>query len=247
MQQIIEYAYAYSVLVTTDNVENLLAAADQLNILGIVQMARMDLEYFMKNIKMNDLVKANAACKPIVNDVLRAMYELEFKSPNSENPLTRPRQPSDILLAIGGWVDHPTTWIDAYDSRADRWVDVTQVERRQSGHGTVYLNGYVYCIGGFDGLMRFNTAERYDPETNERTIIQPMHERRHDASATTLNGKIYICGGYNGADTHATVECYDPLTGEWTIIALMSTRPRGLRVAAYHGKIYVVSDSFLAP
>ncbi|XP_048854980.1 kelch-like protein 10 isoform X4 [Brienomyrus brachyistius] len=37
LRQVIEYAYTYSVVITADNVENLLAAADYLSVLGIVQ------------------------------------------------------------------------------------------------------------------------------------------------------------------------------------------------------------------
>ncbi|XP_048854834.1 kelch-like protein 10, partial [Brienomyrus brachyistius] len=196
LRQVIEYAYTYSVVITADNVENLLAAADYLSVLGIVQrccdflheqlclqncigllktadgyglselhqsvfsfilknfkevasiseefidlslqelcdiiekdelnvkqedavfeailqwiehepatreahisvllpkvrMARMDPAYFMKIVKANDLVKANAACRPIISDVLKIIYDLDDKSPQSdfERPLIWP-------------------------------------------------------------------------------------------------------------------------------------------------------------
>uniref|UniRef100_A0A8C3K1D9 BTB domain-containing protein n=1 Tax=Calidris pygmaea TaxID=425635 RepID=A0A8C3K1D9_9CHAR len=52
------------------------------------------------------------------------------------------------------------------------------------------LNNFLYAMGGFDGHTRLNTAERYQPETNQWTLIAPMHEQRSDASATTLHGKV---------------------------------------------------------
>ena len=38
----------------------------------------------------------------------------------------RPRLPSEVLLAVGGWSGHsPTNIIEAYDSRADQWLNVS--------------------------------------------------------------------------------------------------------------------------
>lgn len=58
----------------------------------------------------------------------------------------------------------------------------------------VELNGLIYALGGFDGKNRLNTAERYDPITNQWTLIPSMNFLRSDAHACTLNGKIYITG-----------------------------------------------------
>lgn len=44
-------------------------------------------------------------------------------------------------------------------------------------------------MGGYDGQSRQNTSERYDPTTNQWSLIAPMQHQRSDASATTLNGK----------------------------------------------------------
>lgn len=56
------------------------------------------------------------------------------------------------------------------------------------------LNGFIYAIGGYDGHNRLNTVERYNPKTNQWTIITPMNMQRSDASACTLKGKIYATG-----------------------------------------------------
>lgn len=56
------------------------------------------------------------------------------------------------------------------------------------------LDGLIYALGGYDGQNRQNTAERYDPKTNQWTMISPMNVQRSDAHACTLNNKIYITG-----------------------------------------------------
>lgn len=56
------------------------------------------------------------------------------------------------------------------------------------------LDGIIYALGGYDGLNRLNSAERYDPKTNQWTMIPPMKTQRSDAHACALGGKIYITG-----------------------------------------------------
>ncbi len=51
------------------------------------------------------------------------------------------------------------------------------------------LDNQIYAMGGFDGHVRQNTAERYTPECNQWSMISPMNHQRSDASATTLNGE----------------------------------------------------------
>lgn len=93
----------------------------------------MTADYFMNNVKNNTLVKDNDDCKPIIISALKAMYDLNMNGPSNtdfRNPLTRPRLPYAILLAIGGWSGgSPTNGIEAYDARADRWVNVTRRRR----------------------------------------------------------------------------------------------------------------------
>uniref|UniRef100_A0A3B3T072 Kelch like family member 10 n=1 Tax=Paramormyrops kingsleyae TaxID=1676925 RepID=A0A3B3T072_9TELE len=231
-----------------------------------VRMARMNEDFFIKYVMNHDLVKRNN----IINDTLKVMCDLDINGPpqsDFEHPLVRPRLPADILPAIGGWNDRPSNVIEAYDSRADRWVNMTQQgDRPRAHHGMVYLKGFVYCIGGCDGgaclnsvhkfdpiariwhivapmQSRLNTVERYDPETDRWSFIQPMNVERSDASATTLHGKIYICGGFNGAECLATAECHDPITNRWSMIAPMRTPRHGVGVIAHHGRIYAVGGT----
>lgn len=45
-------------------------------------------------------------------------------------------------------------------------------------------------MGGYDGNNRLNTAEYYQPQINQWSLIAPMHEQRSDASSTTLYNKV---------------------------------------------------------
>ncbi|XP_058268347.1 kelch-like protein 10 [Hemibagrus wyckioides] len=90
------------------------------------------------------------------------------------------------------------------------------------------LDRCIYAMGAFNGTQILNTAECYEPSSNQWRVIPSMHEQRCDASAATLNSKIYICGGFNGDECLLTAECYDPDHEQWTLIEPMHM-PMGTR------------------
>lgn len=70
------------------------------------------------------------------------------------------------------------------------WHQVAPMHSRRCYVSVTVLNDFIYAMGGFDGYTRLNTAERYEPQTNQWTLIAPMHEQRSDAGATTLHDKV---------------------------------------------------------
>ena len=51
------------------------------------------------------------------------------------------------------------------------------------------LEELLYACGGYDGRTRMQSVERYDPETNQWSLMADMHCRRSDAGAEALNGQ----------------------------------------------------------
>uniref|UniRef100_A0A3B3ZI08 BTB domain-containing protein n=1 Tax=Periophthalmus magnuspinnatus TaxID=409849 RepID=A0A3B3ZI08_9GOBI len=153
--------------------------------------------------------------------------------------LIRPRLPGAILLAIGGWSgDDPTNGIEAYDYKADRWVNVTNhQERARAYHGSVFLNGFVYCVGGFDGTEHFNSVRRLDLATRTWHEMPPMYHRRCYVSVAVLNGCIYAMGGYNGHIRLNTAEVFDSETNQWSQIPPMNEQRSDANCAAVNGKV----------
>ncbi|XP_072563198.1 kelch-like protein 10 [Paramormyrops kingsleyae] len=343
MRLVIEYAYTHYVLVTVDNVESLLAAADQLNIPGVVQccsdflmdqlclencvgiysiayiyfcpelrqaafifimqnfkevastseefleltlhqlsdiiekdelnvrdedvvfeailrwimhepatrkahisvllpkvrLARMKADYLMKTVKNNGLVKASAECRLIISEALKAMCD---GPPNSDfqSPLLRPRLPYEILLAIGGWTDHQSNKIEAYDTRADRWVDVTQPsEIPWAYHGAVYLKGFVYCIGGSEPILSSSRMQKFDLIARTWHQVAPMHSCRSSVSVIVLSDFIYAMGGCDGPTDLSTAERYNPETNTWSFIQPMNQPRMAASATTLNGKIYI--------
>ena len=52
------------------------------------------------------------------------------------------------------------------------------MRNRRSGVGVIAHGDYVYAVGGFNGITRMNSAERYSVRTNQWTSIPEMYNPR---------------------------------------------------------------------
>lgn len=96
--------------------------------------------------------------------------------------IARPRVPHEILFAIGGWSGgSPTNYIETYDTRADRWVRVEEVDPTgpRAYHGTAVVDFNIYVIGGFDGMDYFNSCRCFDAVKKTWHEVAPMNARRY--------------------------------------------------------------------
>lgn len=100
--------------------------------------------------------------------------------------------------------------------------------------GVAVLDGFLYAVGGQDGVQCLNHVERYDPKENKwskvRTIavkliiqfnsihsivfwgkkkVAPMTTRRLGVAVAVLGGYLYAIGGSDGQCPLNTVERYD--------------------------------------
>ncbi|XP_071758375.1 kelch-like protein 10 [Centroberyx gerrardi] len=204
-----------------------------------VRLALMTADYFINKVKNNTLVKDNAECKPVIISAQRAIFDITINRPS--NPLTRPRLPHAVLLAIGGWSGGtPTNGIEVYDPRAELWVNVTNDEEPpRAYHGAAFLNGVVYCVGGFDSIEQFNSVRKFDLSTRTWHEVASMHDRRCYVSVAVLNGNIYAMGGYNGHFRLHSAERYDPETNQWTVLPPMHEQRSDASATILYGKVYI--------
>lgn len=54
--------------------------------------------------------------------------------------------------------------------------------------------GKIYITGGFNGRECMSSAEVYDPELNQWTLIAPMRLRRSGVSCIAYHGFVYALG-----------------------------------------------------
>ncbi|KAK3529622.1 hypothetical protein QTP70_032041 [Hemibagrus guttatus] len=206
-----------------------------------VRLALVTPEYFLENIKKNQVV--SSLCQPIITRAMKAMYLSNMADPYTRlsDPFTRPRLPYSILFAIGGFSEASTTNIvETYDSRLDSWKCISSTEQRaRAYHGTAFLDGLVYVIGGFDSTEYFNTMCKFNLLDGTWNEAAPMHSRRCYVSVAVLDGFIYAMGGFNGTVRLNTAERYQPSTNQWSLIPSMHEQRSDASAATLNGKIYI--------
>ncbi|KAM9340226.1 kelch-like protein 10 [Symphorus nematophorus] len=211
-------------------------------LLSKVRLALTGMDYIEMNVLSNELVASKLDCVGVAQSALQICHMMTDKPTFViYHPVARPRLPNTILLAIGGWSGgDPTNGIEAYDVNAGRWIDVTNdLERPRAYHGAVFLNGFVYCVGGFDRVEHFNSVRRLDLNTHTWHEVAPMHHRRCYVSVTVLNGCIYAMGGYDGHVRLSTAERYKPETNQWTLIAPMHEQRSDASCTTLNNKVYI--------
>jgi kelch-like protein 10 len=90
-------------------------------------------------VKNHPYVNGDDGCRPLVIDTLRFLYDLEIITEKTQEVITpelaRPRIPHEVMFAIGGWSGgSPTSAIETYDTRADRWVQVGKKAKEKNNH-----------------------------------------------------------------------------------------------------------------
>ncbi|XP_061777128.1 kelch-like protein 10 [Nerophis ophidion] len=211
-------------------------------LLARVRLALTSEEYITINVLTNHLVQNSSKCLDMVAFAGRVIRHMTTHSVSGYcNVIARPRLPSAILLAIGGWSGaNPTQCIEAYDVHANCWVSLLDdMDQPRAYCGAAFLNDCIYCLGGFDGTEHYNTVSRFDLNTRAWQEVAPMHYRRCYVSVTVLNGCIYAIGGHDGRVRLKTAEYYTPETNQWTLIASMNELRSDASCTALNDKLYI--------
>ncbi|XP_070252244.1 kelch-like protein 20 isoform X3 [Myotis yumanensis] len=128
-----------------------------------------------------------------------------------------------------------------YDPKTNQWSsDVAPTSTCRTSVGVAVLGGFLYAVGGQDGVSCLNIVERYDPKENKWTRVASMSTRRLGVAVAVLGGFLYAVGGSDGTSPLNTVERYSPQENRWHTIAPMGTRRKHLGCAVYQDMIYAV-------
>lgn len=101
--------------------------------------------------------------------------------------------------------------------------------------GVAVLGGYLYAVGGQDGVSCLNIVERYFSKRRaERArCYWTNYIQKELESLRELLPEMFLVSHFR----------YDPKENKWTRVASMSTRRLGVAVAVLGGFLYAVGGS----
>ncbi|XP_052226159.1 kelch-like protein 3 isoform X3 [Dreissena polymorpha] len=152
---------------------------------------------------------------------------------------------NDLVYAVGGFDLIPRfgyvfNSAECYDVQTGEWFQIANMSTKRHYVAMGVLNGFVYAVGGHDGLSALSSVERYNPVDDVWTTVSEMSCRRSAAGVGVIDGVLYAVGGRDGQRYLKSIEMYNHETNTWTPLADMQICRDGAGVVSHNGLLYVV-------
>jgi N-acetylneuraminic acid mutarotase len=132
------------------------------------------------------------------------VYDVKADRYHRRQPMPLGRDHCGIVAAngqihiIAGRVDsfHTNSNLHhAYDPKSDSWRFLAPIPTARSGHGSVWFDNRIFCMGGEGTNRVYGQVESFDPTANKWESHAPMLTPRHGMGAVVLGNEIYVAGG----------------------------------------------------
>nr|XP_025866398.1 kelch-like protein 35 [Vulpes vulpes] len=145
---------------------------------------------------------------------------------------------NDVYVS-GGHINSRDVWM--FSTPLHTWIKVASLLKGRWRHKMAVMQGQLFAVGGFDGLRRLRSVERYDPFSNTWVAAAPLPEAVSSAAVVSCAGRIYVIGGagQDGVSTNK-VQCFDPKEDQWSLRSPAPFSQRCLEAVSLEGIIYVV-------
>ncbi|XP_053416250.1 kelch-like protein 35 [Nycticebus coucang] len=145
---------------------------------------------------------------------------------------------NDVYVS-GGHINSRDVWM--FSSHLHTWIKVASLHKGRWRHKMAVVQGQLFAVGGFDGLQRLRSVERYDPFSNTWAAAAPLLEAVSSAAVAPCAGRVYVIGGagQDGINTDK-VQCFDPKEDQWSLRSPAPFSQRCLEAVSLEDIIYVV-------
>ncbi|ELK00747.1 Kelch-like protein 6 [Pteropus alecto] len=255
MHTLLDYTYTSKALITKQNVQRVLEAANLFQIISERTKPRMhefQSEVFMiiGGCTKDERFVAEVTC---LDPLRRSRLEVA-KLPMTEHELESENKKwvefacvtlkNEVYISGGKETQHDV-W--KYNSSINKWIQIEYLNIGRWRHKMVVLGGKVYVIGGFDGLQRINNVETYDPFHNCWSEAAPLLVHVSSFAATSHKKKLFVIGGGpNGKLATDKTQCYDPSTNKWNLKSSMPVEAKCINAVSFRDRIYVVGGAMRA-
>lgn len=135
---------------------------------------------------------------------------------------------NDSRIYLSGGVlisnNHPSsTLYEINAGRIRKNIKKRNMQAKRFGHSAIFLNGYVYAIGGFshrdvpnETPVTLSSVERFAVHENKWYYVASMNEARAFGGVCKIeNQYIYMFGGLHDYQVLNNIEKYDVITDTW--------------------------------
>ncbi|CDW74857.1 kelch motif family protein [Stylonychia lemnae] len=157
-------------------------------------------------------------------------HQSAFKGDFKYTSSCRIAKTCDIILSGGCSVMSQKASNKAFkintEDGAYKFIRMQNLMEARYGHSQLYLNGYIYAIGGFShddnpgvAPITLQSCEKYTPADNTWSYCAELIMPRAYAGCCPFNNEsIYIFGGLNGYETTNTIEQYNTMLDKWSLL-----------------------------
>ncbi|PAA59644.1 hypothetical protein BOX15_Mlig018832g2 [Macrostomum lignano] len=123
------------------------------------------------------------------------------------------------------------------------WIEVASLHVVRSDAGAAAIGERVFVAGGFDGQRYHDTAELYDPDVDQWTLIGRMCHPRSGVALVAIGDAVYAVGGNDGEKRLRSIEKYrlSGLDNEWVEVGQMLQAKSNLSAVALDGGTRILS------
>ena len=140
---------------------------------GLLEQVRLPLlppQYLSDRVLSEEIIHSNIHCRDLIDEAKDYMLMPERRK-QLRSTRTSPRRCSDaagLIYIVGGLTSsgESLSTVEKYDTISGQLIPVVPMSVQRSRVGVAILDGKLYAIGGFDGNVRLNDVERYDPGTD---------------------------------------------------------------------------------
>lgn len=168
----------------------------------------------------------------------------DLNTPRSRTGLAFDAVTGHFFLAGGesnsGGRDLP---IEEYDPVTGQWTDRVHLQVGVANTGAVFVNGFLYVPGGYDGTSGVSDLQRFDPSTNTVVLLAPMPAVNYAHGVTAHAGKIHVLGGNSDGLAGTTHYVYDIATDNWASLEPLAVAVQYPAAVSNGQNIYVMGGA----
>ncbi|XP_076802843.1 kelch-like protein 6 [Clavelina lepadiformis] len=148
----------------------------------------------------------------------------------------------DNIVISGGKESKKEAWMFITSLR--QWVQLASLNTARWRHRMTVCCGELYVVGGFDGLLRVESLEKYSERENVWVEKRHMREGVSSAAVCACSEMIYVIGGGPSVKVSTEkVQVYDPSLDSWRVSTPLPEPAKCINAVSLRGIIYVVGGT----